>query len=100
MRTMLTIRVPVQAGNRAIKDGTLAKTMEAMGQRLKPEASYFYPVDGLRAAMFVFDMKDPSEIPQIAEVLFQNLEAEVSFTPVMNRDDLQKGLAASAKSGK
>jgi hypothetical protein len=98
MRTMLRIRIPVQAGNRAIKDGTLAKTMEALGQRLQPEASYFYPIDGPRAALFVFDMKDPSEIPQIAEVLFMGLEADVSFSPVMNRDDLQKGLAAAAKS--
>jgi hypothetical protein len=100
MRTMLTIRVPVQAGNRAIKDGTLAKTMEAMGQRLKPEASYFYPIGGQRAAMFVFDMKDPSEIPQIAEVLFSSLEAEVTFSPVMNQDDLQRGLAPSTKARK
>jgi hypothetical protein len=100
MRTMLQIRVPVQAGNRAIKDGTLAKTMEALGQRLQPEASYFYPIDGQRAATFVFDMKDPSEIPQIAEALFANLEAHVTFSPVMNRDDLQKGLAATAKGSK
>jgi hypothetical protein len=100
MRMMLRFHIPVQAGNRAIKDGTLPKTMEALSQRLHPEASYFYPIDGQRAGMFVFDMKDPSEIPQIAEVLFTNLEADVSFSPVMNRDDLQKGLAASAKSGK
>ena len=41
----------------------------------------------------VFDMADPSEIPQIAEQLFMNLDAAVEFTPVMNAEDLQRALA-------
>ena len=42
----------------------------------------------------VFDMKDTSQIPAIAEPLFTELDAGVSCTPVMNIDDLRKGLAA------
>jgi len=37
-------------------------------------------------------LADPSQIPQIAERLFQALDATVEFVPVMNPDDLRKGL--------
>jgi len=42
----------------------------------------------------VFDMRDTSEIPGIAETLFQGAEAMVEFTPVMNAKDLKKGLGS------
>ena len=60
---------------------------------LNPEATYFWPESGKRAGMLVFDMADPSHIPEFAEQLFMNLDAEVEFTPVMNTDDLQRALA-------
>ena len=97
MRTMLKITVPVEAGNRAIKNGTLGKIMEATMAKLKPEASYFVADAGIRSAMFFFDMKDSSDIPMIAEPLFLQLDAKVEFYPAMNGADLQKGLAAAMK---
>jgi hypothetical protein len=36
-------------------------------------------------------LKDPSDIPVIAEPLFENLNAAVEFLTVMNVDDLKKG---------
>ena len=95
MRTMLKVTIPVEAGNRAIKDGTLGKIIEATIAKLKPEASYFVADEGIRSAMFFFDMKDSSEIPVIAEPLFVKLDAKVEFYPAMNGADLQKGLAAA-----
>ena len=93
MRTMLRWTVPVDKGNETIKDGTLGQTLEALTQQLKPEAAYFWPEDGKRAGLMVFDMADPSEIPKLAEPLFMKLDAAVEFTPVMNKDDLQRALA-------
>lgn len=98
MRTLLRVTLDVVASNKAINDGSLPKIIESTIQKLKPEASYFYTIHGKRGCMIVFDMKDPSEIPQIAEPLFTQLNAEVEFHPVMNADDLQKGLAAWMKS--
>ena len=92
MRTMLKWTVPVEAGNQAIKDGSLMRTIEELMDKLNPEAAYFLAVDGKRSGMFVFDMTDPSQIPQIAEPLFLNVNAAVEFAPVMNTDDLKKAL--------
>ena len=93
MRTMLRWTMPVERGNMAVADGSLAKAFEQLFEMIKPEATYFYPENGKRAALVVFDMADPSEIAGIAEHLFSSLDADLSFTPVMNGDDLQKGLA-------
>ena len=93
MRTMLRWSVPVEKGNQTIKDGSLGRTLETLAQQLNPEAAYFFPENGRRAGLMVFDMGDPSEIPQIAEQLFINLDAAVEFMPVMNTDDLQRALA-------
>ncbi len=38
-------------------------------------------------------MTDPSQIPSIAEPLFLGANANVTLTPCMNLEDLQKGLA-------
>jgi hypothetical protein len=94
MRTMLRWTVPPEKGNEAVKDGTIAKTIETLTSKLNPEAAYFMAEGGQRAGMMVFDMSDPSQIPQIAETLFQRLNAAVEFFPVMNADDLKKALSS------
>ncbi len=99
MRMMLRWTVPVERGNETIKDGSLARTIESLLQELRPEAAYFWPEDGKRAGMMVFDMAEPSQIPQIAEPLFLNLDAAVEFLPVMNGDDLKTALEKVAAKG-
>ena len=98
MRMMLRIVMPVEAGNAAIKDGSLPRTIKALVERLKPEAAYFFPDEGKRAALLVFDMQDASRIPPLVEPLFLGLNAEVRLSPVMSFEDLQKGLSEAAKS--
>ncbi|MGI9483605.1 MAG: hypothetical protein ACR2OR_14740 [Hyphomicrobiales bacterium] len=94
MRMMLRWTVPVERGNEAVKDGTMGKTIEALMGKLNPEAAYFWPEGGERSGMIVFDMVEPSQIPQIAEQLFFGMDAAVEFHPVMNVDDLKKGLGS------
>ncbi|MGH3342470.1 MAG: hypothetical protein ACRDPK_06210 [Carbonactinosporaceae bacterium] len=79
--------------NAAIRNGTMPKVLEAVIERLNPEAMYFTPSEGERSAFFVFDMKEPSQMPSIAEPLFQEFGAKITLQPVMNLDDLQTGLA-------
>lgn len=92
MRTLLRVTVPVETGNAAIKDGRLPKLIEATIAELKPEAAYFFPDGGMRTAMFVFDMSDASQLATIGERFFMQLDADVEFSPIMNADDLKKGL--------
>jgi hypothetical protein len=95
MRTMLKALMPAEKGTQALQNGTLPKVMNSFIQEFKPEAAYFFPENGKRACLLVFDMQDPSQIPMIAERFFMELHAEVTLTPVMNAEDLKKGLAAS-----
>jgi len=97
MRMMLKVTIPVEAGNTAIKNGTLPQTLQSTAERLKPEAAYFLAEDGKRTALFFFDMQDVSQIPSIVEPLFMGMNASITMVPAMNTDDLQKGLAQAAK---
>jgi hypothetical protein len=67
--------------------------MQQLAERWSPEAMYFTTFDGRRTAFVVFDMPDSSAIPSFAEPLFMGLNAEVQLSPVMNGEDLQKGLS-------
>ena len=95
MRMMLKVTVPVEKGNEAIADGSLPRKMQAILGDLKPEAAYFLPFDGKRTALIFLDLADSSQIPVAAEPFFMAFNAEIDFYPVMNAEDLGKGLPAS-----
>lgn len=98
MRMLLRVSIPVEAGNAAAKAGTLGSTVEKILAGLKPEAAYFFADDnGQRTGSIVFDMKDSSEIPALAEPWFLAFHAKVSFRPVMSPQDLAKAGPSIAK---
>ena len=94
MRMMLKITMDTEKSNQVLRSGELQDLLQGTLDRLKPEAAYFGPEGGRRAAFIVFDMKDSSQLPPISEPLFQKVGASVDYTPVMDLQDLQKGLAA------
>ena len=91
MRMLLKISMPVEQANEAAKSGALQRTIQSTLETLKPEAAYFYPEDGKRTALMIFDMKGSWQLPATVEPLFQTLGASVQVTPVMNGEDLQRG---------
>jgi hypothetical protein len=97
---LLRVSIPVEAGNAAAKAGTLGSTVEQILADLKPEAAYFFADDnGNRSGSIIFDMKDSSEIPAVAEPWFLAFNAKVSFRPVMNPQDLAKAGPAIERAG-
>ncbi|WP_210585465.1 DUF3303 family protein [Streptomyces sp. GESEQ-35] len=94
MRVLLRAQFDTERSNEAIRNGTLGKLMQSSMEQVKPEAAYFTADNGHRTCFLVFDMQDSSQMPAIAEPFFLELGADVSYTPVMNPEDLQKGLSA------
>ena len=92
MRMLMKVSMPVGKGNEAAKSGALQRTLHATMERIKAEAAYFYPEEGRRTAVMIFDMKASWDLPEILEPLFQELGASVDVTPCMNADDLRHGL--------
>ncbi|MCX5036426.1 hypothetical protein ACFWQ6_26195 [Streptomyces coelicoflavus] len=93
MRVLLKATLDTEKGNEAIRSGKLPDVISRMLDQLKPEAAYFGPVGGRRTALLVFDMQDSSELPPTGEPFFTELNAEVEVSPIMNADDLRKGLS-------
>lgn len=93
MRVLLKASMDTEKANEAIRNGTLPKLIEETVEQLKPEAAYFTSDHGKRTAFLVFDMEDSSQMPVISEPFFMQLGAEITYTPVMNLEDVQKGLA-------
>ncbi len=94
MRMMLKAQMDTAAASKAIQEGRMPTVMQTMMEKLKPEAAYFGPDGGKRTAFIIFQMDDPSQLPAISEPLFSEFNARVDIFPVMDRDDLERGLSA------
>ena len=90
MRCLVKVSIPVERGNAAIADGSLPRTIESILNEVKPEAAYFAEENGKRTGFIVIDLKDPSQIPAVAEPWFLAFNAQVEFHPAMNLEDLKK----------
>lgn len=95
VRMMLKVQIPVEAGNRAIENGTMGSIFEALMKKIKPEAAYFSQEDGLRTAYFVYVIDGTFEFAEIHEPLIQGLGARVFDQPALNWDDISKAFAHS-----
>jgi hypothetical protein len=91
MRMLLKASIPVEKGNEAYKSGALQRTFQSAAEALRPEAMYFFPENGRRTCLMVFDMEGSWQLPAIVEPLFEELDASVLVMPVMNGEDLARG---------
>jgi hypothetical protein len=94
MRVLVRIILPNEAGNRAIKDQNFIKNIQSFMDNYEAEAAFFTPSNGNRSANFIIDMPSSDMMATIAEPFFQ-MGARVEMQPVMNFEDLKKGLSAA-----
>jgi hypothetical protein len=94
---MMRVSIPVEAGNAAVRTGTLGSTIQKILAEVKPEAAYFAEEDGKRTGYLFFDMTDSSQLPALAEPWFLAFNASLTVRPAMNPQDLAKAEPAIQK---
>jgi hypothetical protein len=88
MRLMLRFTIPVEKGNEAAADGSLADAIRDLVRQLNPEAAYFHLQDGMRAGTIFFQESDPARMAVINEPLFAKLNAAIDIQPAVSLDEL------------
>ena len=91
MRFILKVSIPVEAGNAAIRDGSLGAKIQSILEGTKPEAVYFAADNGMRGGFVVVNMDDMSQMPALAEPWFLAFNASVEILPVMTPEDMERG---------
>ncbi|PYS63491.1 MAG: panthothenate synthetase [Acidobacteria bacterium] len=98
MRMVLTVVIPHEPFNSAVRNGTAGDTLKKILDDTKPEAVYFTEQDGHRGAILAINVDDSSQIPSLAEPWFLHFNADCKFRIAMTPEDLEKaGLAEIAK---
>jgi hypothetical protein len=97
MRMLMTVSIPVAAGNAAVRNGSWGTTIKHILADLKPEAAYFSEDHGERTGFIVFDMNDSTQLTTVAEPWFLAFNARLSVRPAMNAQDLEAALPAMTK---
>jgi hypothetical protein len=88
MRLMLRFTIPVEKGNAAEADGSLAEAINELVTQLSPEAAYFHLQDGKRAGTIFFQESDQARMAVINEPLFAKLHAAIDIQPAVSLDEL------------
>lgn len=90
MRMLMHVHLPIEPFNTAVRDGTAGKKIQKILEAIKPEAVYFSEQNGQRGGTLVVNVKDPSDVPKLAEPWFLIFNAEVQFRVAMTPEDLAR----------
>jgi hypothetical protein len=97
MRTFVKVRIPVEAGNKAINNGTLQRVIKGFQDNARPETMFFGVDNGCRTMFAVMDLQSADMVPRLFEPFFMEMNAEVDYQTVMNMSDLDKALSQLPK---
>ena len=99
MRMLLTVGIPHEPFNTAVRNGTAGATLARILEAMKPEAAYFTEENGHRQGVFVVEVERPSQVPSLAEPWFLSFNGDCKFRIVMSPEDLaEAGLEELGKS--
>ena len=88
MRVLLTVTLPLEPFNTAVRNGTAGATLNRIIEDSKPESVYFTELDGNRTAILVINLERASQIPAFAEPWFLSFNGNCQFRTVMTPEDL------------
>ena len=88
MRMLMNVQFPLEPFNTAVRDGTLGRKIQRILEVTKPDSVYFTEQDGKRGATMVVEVKDPSEIPTLAEPWFLTFNAATQFRIAITPQEL------------
>ena len=80
MKMLMIARLPNEAFNAAVRDGSAARKTEAILEEML----------GKRTVLIIVDLKTPSAIPALAEPWFLTFNAQVEFHAVMEQQALKE----------
>ncbi|WP_305987268.1 hypothetical protein [Roseibium sp. MMSF_3544] len=92
MRLMMTFKIPTQAGNRAGEQHNIGTAIDKLIADTGASEAYFYMQDGMRAGTIFFEEADQANLPRYNEPLMESLGAQIDIVPVLNLEDLKRGL--------
>lgn len=87
---LMNVIMPVEPFNTLSREGLVGDIIKEILDSIKPEAAYFTEQGGARGAILVVDVKNPSDVPRLAEPFFLKFDADVEFRIVMLPEDLAK----------
>ena len=90
MNMLMKVRLPHEPFNSLVRKGTAGKIMKTILKALKPEATYFTEESGVRTALLIVNISDPSAVPSLSEPWFLNFNADCEFRIVMTPADLER----------
>ena len=90
MKMLLTVEFPPEPFNSLVRSGKAGELLGRILETIKPEAAYFTEQDGNRGALFVVNVKTPSDVPVFAEPFFLKFQANCKFRILMSPGDLHK----------
>ena len=70
MRFLIRARTLTDSGNKMIQDPDFLKKLEEYINKVKPEATYFMPIEGQRAGGFIVNAESNEQLPAMVEPLF------------------------------
>jgi hypothetical protein len=90
MRILMQVRIPHEPFNSLVRAGKAGKILSKIIKEIKPEAIYFTEQNGMRGAVIIVDITEPSRSPSFAEPFFLNFNADCEFRLAMTPEDLGK----------
>jgi hypothetical protein len=73
MRFLIRARIPAEPGNKMVQDPNFMTKLEEYIKKIKPEASYFMPVEGQRSMAYIVNIERNDQIPSTVEQYFNGV---------------------------